>query len=137
MSKKTGKIKEFFKVTSFVVAGLVAGVSVNYLWAWYNEPAPYITMDTSRHFNGLQHDIVIYTASWCGYCKSLKRFLDERKVSYKEHDIEKSEETVLKLYASLGPKGVPKIVFHGRVYTGFNKSFIEKELKNYPQDSNG
>jgi glutaredoxin 3 len=130
------KIKDFFKVTCFVLAGLTAGTAVNSLWAWYNEPTPYITIDTSEHFVGLEHNIVIYTASWCPYCKSLKRLLDERKVSYKEHDIEKADEGVLKLYISLGPKGVPKIVFPGRVYTGFNKELIEKELKNHIQDSN-
>lgn len=137
MSLNARTMKELFKVTFFIIAGLAAGVSVNYLWAWYKQPDPYITMDTSRHFHGVEQDIVIYTASWCPYCKSLKRFLDERKVKYKEHDIENSEKSVLNLYSSLGPKGIPKIVFPGRVYIGFKQELIEKELRLHVQDSNG
>ncbi len=36
--------------------------------------------------------ITLYTTQWCGYCKSLKRRLNEAGLAYREVDIEASPE---------------------------------------------
>ena len=33
-------------------------------------------------------DIIIYTTNWCFYCDTAKRLLNERKLEYKEINIE-------------------------------------------------
>ena len=35
-------------------------------------------------------DVTMYTTTWCGYCRQLKRQLDEQGVAYTEVNIEKT-----------------------------------------------
>ena len=36
--------------------------------------------------------VTLYSASWCGYCRVAKRFLDEQQVPYLEINIDEYEE---------------------------------------------
>ncbi|MEM8964206.1 MAG: glutaredoxin family protein [Acidobacteriota bacterium] len=36
--------------------------------------------------------VVLYTTTWCGDCRVVKRFLDEHGVSYREIDIEQDDD---------------------------------------------
>ena len=49
--------------------------------------------------------IEIFSASWCGGCKVVKRALDAKGISYLEKDIDKSE--VMEEAAQLGIRGIP------------------------------
>ena len=35
-------------------------------------------------------EIVMYSTSWCGVCKTAKQYLASKGISYKEYDIEKN-----------------------------------------------
>lgn len=50
--------------------------------------------------------VVIYTASWCGYCRRARALLRQRQVPFAEYDIETSSQGV-RDFARLQGQGVP------------------------------
>lgn len=67
----------------------------------------------------------IYTASWCGYCRQAKAFMNANGVSYEEHDVEASQDDA-RVMRRLNPGGgLPTIAIDGQVTVGFSeRSFI-------------
>jgi glutaredoxin len=63
-------------------------------------------------------DVVLYAASWCGYCKRAKAYLAKRQIPYREIDIESSQGKAW--FAQLGGSGVPLLLSHGRSMRGFS-----------------
>ncbi|TCN57067.1 mycoredoxin [Rhodococcus sp. SMB37] len=45
-------------------------------------------MTTSEISTADTHALTIYSTTWCGYCKRLKKQLDENGIGYAEIDIE-------------------------------------------------
>jgi len=56
--------------------------------------------------------VTMFTTSWCGYCKNLKKQMDKAGVSYTEINIEEVEGTA-ELVASVngGNQTVPTLLF--------------------------
>lgn len=55
---------------------------------------------------------IVFTTPWCGYCRVLKRQLDQAGIAYDEVDIEKSPdaaETVARVNG--GNRTVPTVLF--------------------------
>jgi glutaredoxin len=73
-------------------------------------------------------ELVIYSASWCPYCRQAKEWFDERKVVYRECDIEK-ESICGEHMSALGTSGIPVIVYKGKVSYGFRPEWMEAALK--------
>lgn len=71
--------------------------------------------------------VAIYTASWCGYCKQLKRFLDAGGVDYQEYDIEGTTRDYL-MFKSLGGTGVPLVVVGDTIISGYRPDAIALKL---------
>jgi mycoredoxin len=56
--------------------------------------------------------ITMYSTSWCGYCRRLKRQLDREGIAYTEVDIEEVPEGAQYVMAvNGGNKTVPTVVF--------------------------
>lgn len=72
---------------------------------------------------------VLYATQWCGYCKKARELFNERGISFREYDIERSAEGQAQ-YEKLGGKGVPVIVINGTVIHGYDRAGIEKALTN-------
>jgi glutaredoxin len=70
-------------------------------------------------------DVVIYTAEWCGYCKSAKTYFEELGIDYSEYDIEKSRQAYLD-YRSLGGSGLPLIMVGEKKMTGFSRKGFQR-----------
>lgn len=68
--------------------------------------------------NGLQ----MYSTSWCGDCRVLKRFLAEEGVAWDEVDIDQRPEAADELVAATGKRGIPYLKWQGEF------------LKAYPLD---
>ena len=63
--------------------------------------------------------IKIYSTSWCGPCKNVKRLLEERGLSYVEIDIEEIGWSRDDLYDLTGGRTVPQIVINEKPIGGY------------------
>jgi len=75
--------------------------------------------------------ITIYTTTWCGDCRSATRFLKERRVEYREVNIDEdddAEQLVLKV--NNGKRKVPTIEIAGRYFacSPFDPEQLSSEL---------
>jgi glutaredoxin len=84
-----------------------------------------VASDGYAHNEAENRDVVIYTAEWCGYCKSAKAYFDELGIDYSEYDIEKSRQAYLD-YRSLGGSGLPLIMVGEKKMTGFSRKGFQK-----------
>jgi glutaredoxin 3 len=66
-------------------------------------------------------NIIIYSTEWCVPCKNAKKLLDDKKVTYKEIDIEKNEISRDDLYNITGGRTVPQILINDTVVGGYRK----------------
>lgn len=75
-----------------------------------------------------KEDVVLYSTSWCGYCKKARSFLEKYNIPYVEYDIEKSAEG-LKQYQQLGGKGVPVFWVKGKTISGYRPQAVVEALE--------
>lgn len=62
--------------------------------------------------------VVIYTATWCGYCRAAKATLAQRHVPYTEFDVETSRQGQ-RDYEQMGSPGVPITLIGDRAVYGY------------------
>jgi mycoredoxin len=86
---------------------------------WLQPPAPIVVP------TGFQ--AVLYATEWCSYCERTRKFFNERHISFREYDIEKSAEGEAQ-YEKLGGNGVPVIVINDKVIHGFDESALNDAL---------
>ncbi|WP_334122587.1 glutaredoxin domain-containing protein [Glutamicibacter sp.] len=56
--------------------------------------------------------VTMFTTSWCGYCRNLKRLMDQKGVSYNEVNIEEVEGTAQIVESfNNGNQTVPTLIF--------------------------
>ncbi|MEM7052843.1 MAG: glutaredoxin family protein [Acidobacteriota bacterium] len=61
--------------------------------------------------------ITLYGTTWCGDCHRTKAFLDDRKIPYREIDIEQDEAAAeLVMRHNDGKRRVPTLEIAGRYY---------------------
>ena len=73
-------------------------------------------------------DVIIYSAAWCGPCKSAKAWMASQNVPFTDYDVETSEQG-RKDFAALGGKGVPMILVGEQRMTGFGAAGLMAMLK--------
>jgi glutaredoxin len=66
------------------------------------------------------HDITIYTAPWCGWCRKTIAFLDERGVAYVNKNIEADDDYADELAEKSGGHSIPFVEIDGTQIRGFN-----------------
>lgn len=77
------------------------------------------------------NQITIYSTSWCGFCRSLKQYLDSKNISYVDKDIEKDEAAHKELLAKIGGNyqgGVPVTDIAGDIILGFDRPKIDAAI---------
>ena len=70
-----------------------------------------------------QPEVVMYTTTWCPYCKQARKFFDRHGIVYVEYDVERNGKA-WRENKRLGGGGVPTIVVGDEVVSGFS----EREL---------
>ncbi len=70
-------------------------------------------------------EVVMYSTTWCGYCKKAKRYFEKNNIAYKELDIEKSSAAAA-AYKKLGARGVPVILVGDKRMNGFSEQGFKK-----------
>jgi len=80
---------------------------------------------SGNDYVGANNKIIMYSASWCGVCKTAKIYFNKKGIPYKEYDVETSVKG-RKDFKRLGGRGVPLILIGKKRMDGFDRSFFEK-----------
>lgn len=70
-------------------------------------------------------DVVIYTASWCGVCKTAKAYFNEQDIEFEEFDIERDPRGKSD-FRRLGGRAVPVILVGEQRMNGFDVASFER-----------
>lgn len=81
-----------------------------------------VSYDTSIFDTGKK--VVMYSASWCGYCKKAKEYFRSNNIAFTEYDIEKNGKAKRE-YDRMGAKGVPVILVGKKRMNGFSEQGFE------------
>ncbi|MER3447372.1 MAG: glutaredoxin [Candidatus Dadabacteria bacterium] len=74
--------------------------------------------------------VVIYTTTYCPYCRAAKALLDSRGVEYEEIDLTKNPSAKRKITEEIGWKTVPIILINGNLIGGYDQlRELEREGK--------
>ena len=94
-------------------------------------PAPLKKREESRpSFESKKRaDVVLYTTSWCPYCRKARDYFRSRGIDFVEYDIEKDKEAAIRKKQLDSRGGVPFAIINGRSVSGFSASAYEKALQ--------
>jgi glutaredoxin len=67
--------------------------------------------------------VEVFMTSWCGYCKKMVRFLNEKGIPYTAYDIEK-DSAAARTYHELGGRGVPVVRVGSHVIYGYSPDAV-------------
>jgi glutaredoxin len=66
-------------------------------------------------------NVVMYSTSWCGYCKKAKRYFRTNGIAFTEYDIE-NDRRAKSRYDRMGARGVPVILVGKKRMNGFSEA---------------
>jgi len=84
----------------------------------------------TQHLN--ERDVTLYSTTWCGYCRKVRKFFELADVPYREFDIEK-DPVAHRRYEQLGLVGVPVIRIGNLTIQGFDRAEIRSALDELTQ----
>jgi len=67
--------------------------------------------------------VEVFMTAWCGYCKKMIRFLNEKGIPYAAYDIEK-DRAAAENYRALGGRGVPVVRIGSHIIRGYNPDAV-------------
>ncbi len=67
--------------------------------------------------------VEVFVTSWCGYCKKLERFFNDRDIPYTSYDIETNARAA-EAYQSMGGTGVPVTRIGSDIVYGYDPDRI-------------
>jgi glutaredoxin 3 len=70
--------------------------------------------------------VVIYTTTWCGFCKTAKHYMDSLEIKYEEKDVEHDPAAATEAVQKSGQMGVPVIDVNGTIIVGFDKPRLDQ-----------
>jgi len=72
--------------------------------------------------------VVVFSTPTCSYCRTLKSYLQARKVAFKEVDVSKDAAAARDLQRRTGQTGVPVTLFGDKTVVGFDRPRIDALL---------
>lgn len=80
-----------------------------------------------------EQKVIIYSTSWCGFCRSEKQYLDSKNIPYIEKNVEKDEAAQKELLEKINGnfQGVPVTDIDGDIILGFDRLRIDEALKKH------
>lgn len=73
--------------------------------------------------------VIVFTTPTCQFCNAAKRYLREKKISFKEVDVSKDQSALRDMMRRTGGNtGVPVILINNRPIIGFDRAQIDKLL---------
>jgi glutaredoxin len=74
--------------------------------------------------------VVLYSASWCGYCRQAKAYLSSKAIAFQEIDIDTSSGMSNFAQAGGAGGGVPFLLAGGQSVRGFNAAAYDAFFAN-------
>lgn len=72
--------------------------------------------------------VVMYSTAWCGVCKRARRYFEENRIPFEEHDVDHNPAARAE-YLRLNPRrSVPTIKIADEVVVGFSAVAVERAL---------
>ena len=73
-------------------------------------------------------EIILYSADWCGACRSAKRYMDSKGIDYDERDVDQ-DRFKDEMLAKAGPGGIPVFDVEGQILRGFSPQRLEQLIQ--------
>lgn len=75
-----------------------------------------------------QPRVIVFTAPTCGFCRSVKHYLRQRSIRFKEVDVSRDAAAARDIVRRTGRQGVPVIYIGNKFVVGFDRPKIDKLL---------
>ena len=72
--------------------------------------------------------VTIYTTPTCHFCHEAKKFFEENKIEYAEHDVAADQEKRQEMVEMTGQMGVPVIQIGDDAVVGFDEGKVKELL---------
>ena len=89
------------------------------------EPFKYDPDLVTKERKSAGKSVIMYSTSWCGYCRKARQHFKRNKIPYQEYDIEKSKKAANE-YKKLKGRGVPVILIGKQRMNGFRAETFDK-----------
>ena len=73
--------------------------------------------------------VTVYTTPTCTWCNTLKTYLNEHKISYREVNVASDQSAAESMVRKSGQQGVPQTEINGQMIVGFDKNRINQLLE--------
>ena len=77
---------------------------------------------------GQREEVILYSATWCGYCTKARAHLDDQGVRYELRDVD-NDAIARELREKTGRGGVPVLDFSGEILRGYSSDAYEKAIR--------
>jgi glutaredoxin-like YruB-family protein len=77
----------------------------------------------------LEHEVVVYTTSWCGWCRKTVKYLTQRGVAFENRDIEAERTWRRELKQKTGSTSVPVVEIDGQIIRGYDPERMAELLR--------
>lgn len=76
-----------------------------------------------------QKQVIVYTTPSCSWCTTLKTYLDQKQVRYREINVASDTAAAEAMVRKSGQQGVPQTEINGQVVVGFDQNRINQLLE--------
>ncbi|MCX7922559.1 MAG: glutathione S-transferase N-terminal domain-containing protein [Clostridia bacterium] len=73
--------------------------------------------------------IKVYSTPSCTYCTALKKYLDEKNISYENIDVSQDRAAAAEMIAKSGQRAIPVIDIDGNIIVGFDRNKLSEILE--------
>ena len=91
------------------------------------EDAVYYASSTGK--DKAQKRVIVYSTPTCSWCNTLKSYLRQHNIRFRDIDVSKDENAAREMTARSGQQGVPQTDINGRIIVGFDKTRINELLE--------
>jgi glutaredoxin-like YruB-family protein len=74
-------------------------------------------------------EVVVYTTSWCGWCRKTLAFLDQNGIAYENRDIEADDTWRDELEEKTGGTSIPVVEIDGQIIRGYDPARMRQLLE--------
>jgi len=75
-----------------------------------------------------QKNVTVYTTPTCSWCTTIKRYLEENNIRYREINVAADQKAAEAMVRKSGQQGVPQTEINGQIVVGFDKTKINSLL---------